>query len=71
MKPMIYACQMKPGLSDAICPTCQTAPIKKGVYEVLVAQAVTLMSHGCQDKRPNRAALIVWKVRLAMLPVVA
>ena len=43
---------------------------KDGV-KVLVAQAVTLMSHGCQDKRPNRAALIVWKVRLAMLSVVA
>ena len=44
---------------------------KAVINEVLVVQAVTLMSHGCQDKRPNRAALIVWKVRLAMLPVVA
>ena len=44
---------------------------KDGVNEVLVAQAVTLMSHGCQDKRSNRAALVVWKARLAMLPVVA
>ena len=59
MEAAIYSWQMKSGLSDAICPTCQTAPIKKGVYEVLVAQAVTLMSHGCQDKRPNRAALVI------------